>query len=171
MFEDEVAEDTVEVSTDDVSNDTNEDEWIFFAHMTNHYLCLVRSSSSENMLSRHEMRYPIIADSGANYHIFKEREFFETLQPASGKVILGDGKTMLTIKGTGMVHCKIGDDTLLIHNVRYIPDLAETIYSLFLHIQSPGHGLQSSFEEGLFILFPSFKTKAILVTVSMYTYS
>jgi hypothetical protein len=67
-----------------------------------------------------------------------------------------------------MVHCKIGDDTLLIHNIRYIPDLAETIYSLFLHIQSPGHGLQSSFEKELFILSSSFKTKAILGTNDIY---
>ena len=49
------------------------------------------------------MQYPIIADSGANYHMFKNREFFETLHPASGNVFLGDGKTVLAIKGIGTV--------------------------------------------------------------------
>jgi hypothetical protein len=76
VVEDVLAEDTVDASIDDVSNDTNGDGWIYFAHMTNHYLCLVKSSSSQ---SRHEMRYPIIADSGANYHMFKKRDFFEDL--------------------------------------------------------------------------------------------
>ncbi len=28
------------------------------------------------------MKFPIIADSGANYHMFKELEFFENLIPA-----------------------------------------------------------------------------------------
>jgi hypothetical protein len=36
------------------------------------------------------------------------------------------------------------------------------IYSLFLHIQHPGHGLESSFDKGLYIIFPNFKTKAII---------
>jgi hypothetical protein len=41
------------------------------------------------------MKYPIIADSGANYHnMFKEKEFFEPLHPANGRVYLGDGKQL-----------------------------------------------------------------------------
>jgi hypothetical protein len=80
VFEDAVAEDIVDDATADVSNDTNEEALIYFARTTNHYLHLVESSSSENILLHHEMRYPIIADSGANYHMFKEREFCETLQ-------------------------------------------------------------------------------------------
>lgn len=53
------------------------------------------------------MRYPIIADSGANFHMFKEPEFFLSLQPASGSVILDDGQTRLDIKGIGAVKCVI----------------------------------------------------------------
>jgi hypothetical protein len=52
--------------------------------------------------------------------------------------------------------------------VRYVPDLAESIYSLFLHIQCPCHGLHSSFEDGLFIVFPEFKTKALLGNDDIY---
>jgi hypothetical protein len=114
------------------------------------------------------MQYPIIADSGANYHMFKNREFFETLHLASGNVFLGDGKTVLAIKGIGTVKCRIGDHILQIEDVRFIPDLAESIYSLFLHIQCPGHGLHSSFEDGLFICFPTFQTKAILGADDVY---
>jgi hypothetical protein len=114
------------------------------------------------------MQFPIIADSGANFHMFKECAFFETLLPSSGQVILGDGKTSLSIKGVGTVKCKIGSHVLRIENVRYIPDLAESIYSLFLHIKCPQHGLHSSFDTGLFIVFPEFKTKAIVGSDDIY---
>jgi hypothetical protein len=49
------------------------------------------------------MKYPIIIDSGANFHMFRDHEFFTTLLPASGKVVLGDGKTSLPILGVGTV--------------------------------------------------------------------
>ncbi len=60
VFEDAAAENTVDASTDDVSNDTNEEDLIYFARMTKHYLHLVKSSSSQNVISRHDMQYPII---------------------------------------------------------------------------------------------------------------
>jgi hypothetical protein len=72
------------------------------------------------------------------------------------------------VKGIGTVKCKIGDHVLCLENVQYIPDLSESIYSLFLHIRSPGHGLHSTFDDGLFILFPTFRTKAILGTDDIY---
>jgi hypothetical protein len=49
------------------------------------------------------MKFPIIEDSGANFHMFRDRDFFETLHPASGQVILGDGKTTLPIQGIGTI--------------------------------------------------------------------
>ncbi len=47
------------------------------------------------------MKYPIIADSGANFHMFKEVEFFTSLTPTQGHLILGDGTTKLPIHGIG----------------------------------------------------------------------
>jgi hypothetical protein len=153
---------------DSSTNYTNEDDLYYFAHLTNHYLHLVKTSPSMLVTSRHKMKFPIITDSGANYHVFKDREFFESLHPASGQVILGDGKTALSIKGIGTIRCKIGTNILTIEGVCYIPDLAESIYSLFLHIQHPLHGLHSSFEDGLYIIFPHFQTKAILGADNIY---
>jgi len=49
-----------------------------------------------------------------------------------------------------------------------VPDLSESIYSLFCHIQSPGHSVYSSFEEGLYIVFPQFKVQAILGESDIY---
>lgn len=114
------------------------------------------------------MPFPVIADSGANFHMFKEREFFSHLIPASGRVLLGDGKAVLSIQGIGTVQCFIDGHLLTLENVRYIPDLSESIYSLFLHIQHPNHGLQSSFESGLFVSFPNFTTKALIGEHDIY---
>ncbi len=36
------------------------------------------------------------------------------------------------------------------------------------HVQSPGHRLESSHEKGLYIIFPSFKTKAIIGSHDIY---
>jgi hypothetical protein len=46
--------------------------------------------------------------------------------------------------------------------------MSSSIYSLFLHIQYPGHGLKSSYEDGLFITFPSATTKAIVGEHDIY---
>jgi hypothetical protein len=87
------------------------------------------------------MQFPIIADSGANFHMFRDIEFFESLSPARGDVILGDGITHLKIPGVGTIKCHVGDHIRSVDGVRYIPALAESIYTLFLHIKCPGHGL------------------------------
>jgi hypothetical protein len=52
---------------------------------------------------RHNVKFPIIADSGANFHMFRDIEFFETLAPVAGNVILGDGKTSVPIQGVGSI--------------------------------------------------------------------
>jgi hypothetical protein len=164
-------EDIVENEVDEVlpedSNDTNEIDLYYFARIKNHYLCLIKLSEPVSMISRHHMKFPI-ADSGANHHMFKEKEFFTSITFMKGQVVLGDGKTRLNIHGIGTVRCMVDGHSLLIDNVRYVPDLAESIYSLFLHIKQPDHGLKSSFEEGLQINFPCFTTKAIVGNDDIY---
>jgi hypothetical protein len=164
VYEDAIADDTVDVSPED--NDTNGESLFYFTRLANHYLRLVKTCNTR--LSRHDMKYPIIGDSGANYHMFRDKEFFQFITPACGKVILGDGKTTLDIQGVGTISCSIGDNIITIPNVRYIPDLAESVYSLFLHIQHPDHGLESSFENGLHLIFPGSKTKALLGVNDIY---
>jgi len=108
------------------------------------------------------MKYPVIADSGANFYVFKEKAFFESILPAREQVLLGDGKTSLSIQGIGSVKWYIDGHLLMIDNVCYVPDLSELIYRFFLHIQQPHHGIHSSFEGGLIIQFPDFETKALI---------
>jgi hypothetical protein len=126
--------------SEELSNDTSDASLQYFARVSNHYLRLVRSSSNATL--RHNMKYPIIVDSGANFHMFCALDFFESMRPMSGKVILGDGKTSLEIHGIGTVKLCFENHSLLIENVRYVPDLAESIYSLFQHINSPNHKLE-----------------------------
>ena len=167
LFEDAITSDTEDIVTSDaLSNDTNEASLHYFACVTNHFLRLVKSSATVN--PRHDMKYPIIADSGANYHMFRDTAFFDNIVPATGRVLLGDGKTTLAIEGIGTIKLKFGNNVISIDDVRYIPSLAESIYSLFLHIQSPDHAVHSSFEDGLNISFPDFSTKAIIGHTDIY---
>jgi hypothetical protein len=62
------------------------------------------------------MKYPVIADSGANYHMFKEKEFFVDMHPASDKVLLGDGKTAISIQDIGTVKCYIDDHPVTLYD-------------------------------------------------------
>jgi hypothetical protein len=161
-YEEPEFEDVVE--EEDVSgNDTNEDALLYFARLSKHYLRLVKNPS-ESSQSRHTMTFPVIADSGANYHMFRDRQFFSTLSPATGNVILGDGKTTVSILGVGTVLCTVNGHQLEIPNVRYVPGLSESIYSLHLHVQSPSHGLESSYEKGAcFFVFLLLLRKQLLV--------
>ena len=121
LFEDAVTEDTPDVDFD--PNDTNDAVLYYFERMTNHYLCLVKNTSSSSVTACHNMKYPMIADSRANFHMFKEQEFFTSLTPAQGQVVLGDGKTCLSFHGIGTVTCRVGDNILTIVDVCYVPDL------------------------------------------------
>jgi len=90
------------------------------------------------------------------------------MTPSQGQVVLGGGNTCLSIHGIGTVTCKVGENILTIEDVRHVPDLAESTDSLFWHIQSQSHSLQLSFEDGLHIIFPHWKTKALLGDSDIY---
>ena len=149
-------------------NDTNDVDLLYFVRVSKHYLRLARTTLPKTSTSRHPMRYPVIADSGANFHMFKEPEFFESMVPAHGNVILGDGTTRLDIQGVGTVVCHVGAHTLRLENVRFVPSLSESIYSLLLHIKQPNQGLESSFEGGLFLKFPDFTVPAVIGKDDIY---
>jgi hypothetical protein len=172
LMEEQIEEEVVGV--DDVAdsllesscNDTNEADLYYFAHISNHYLHLVKSRDSPG--THHQMDYPIIANSEANFHMFKNLAFFYSMIPTMGHVILGDGQTKLSIQGIGSIKWIIDDHELMIDNVHYVPDLSESIYSLLQHIKQPGHGIQSSYETGLYIKFPSFQTTAVVGSDDIY---
>jgi len=109
------------VSDEELDNDTKDDVLNYFNLVTKHYLRLVKTTP--DLVTRHKMQFPIIADSGANFHMFREREFFEFIHPATGYVILGDGKTKVPIQGIGTVKMKIANNVLTIPEVRYIPGI------------------------------------------------
>ena len=77
---------------DSSSNDTNDTILAYFSRISNHYLHLASASSGSFGPSRHSLKYPIIADSGVSCYMFKEKEFFSSITPSSGSVLLGDGR-------------------------------------------------------------------------------
>jgi len=160
QYEDAVTDEPSNSMSEEPCNDASDASLHYFARVSNHYLSLVKSSSPVDI--RHMMQYPIIVNSGANFHMFCALDFFESITPMSGKVILGDGKTTLDIHGIGTVKLCFGNQSLCLENVRCVPDLAESIYSLFIHIQSPGCAVHSSYDDGLSIIFPEFITKALI---------
>jgi hypothetical protein len=82
---DEVIDETVEDTSDDcfskeVANDTNDEILNYFSHVSKHYLRLAKHNSDSS--SRQNMAFPIIADSGANWHMFNNLSFFDDIQPS-----------------------------------------------------------------------------------------
>jgi hypothetical protein len=55
-------------------NDTNEESLLYFTRISNHYLQMVKTTHSLLTANQHNMLYPVISDSGANYHMFKDQE-------------------------------------------------------------------------------------------------
>jgi hypothetical protein len=99
---DESIEDTTDpCSPEELANDTNEEVLNYFSRVSKHYLRLAKHNLESP--SRHNMVFPIIADSGANWHMFNDLSFFDNIQQASGKVILGDGITYIPIQGIGNI--------------------------------------------------------------------
>jgi hypothetical protein len=45
----------------DESNDTNEADLLYFARVSNHYLCLVKAAPGQDLLSHHQVKFPVIA--------------------------------------------------------------------------------------------------------------
>jgi hypothetical protein len=108
--QDDITDDTADlVSYEPEPNDTNEADSFYFARLKNHYLHLAKNI--ESTPSRHDMRYRIIADSGANFYMFKEAAFFEFIIPATSSVTLGDGTTKIPIKVIGTIRCNIGSNS------------------------------------------------------------
>jgi hypothetical protein len=148
--QDEITDDTADLVSDEPEpNDTNAANLFYFARLKNHYLCLAKNI--ESSLSRHDMRYPLIAHGSANFHMLKEAEFFEFIFPATDSVTLGDGTTKMPSKVIGTIRCNICLNTLNLKNVRYVPSLAESVYSLRIHIKQKDHSLYSSYDSGLHV--------------------
>jgi hypothetical protein len=74
IVEDAIVADDNDDCVEPIDNDTNEADLFYFVRVSNLYLCLVNNSSFSSS-PRPLIKFPVIADSGANYHMFKEREF------------------------------------------------------------------------------------------------
>ena len=76
LYEDAADDVLTVVESSDIGNDTNEESLLYFAHLSKHYLRLVTTNPTVAEGPHHPIPFPVIADSGANYHMFCERSFF-----------------------------------------------------------------------------------------------
>ena len=158
LSQDDPDDESVDVSNEDaIHNGTNNEVLYYFSRVTKHYLHL--SKTKPDLITRHNMVFPIIADRRANFHMFRDKAFFETLHPATGQVIFGDGTNNLPIQDIGTIKMKIGENVLYVDNFCYVLDLSESIYSLFFHIRTPNHGLSSSLKMAFILFSLPFKQK------------
>ena len=72
-----------------------------------------------------------VIDSGFSYHMCPRIEYFEILKMVQGGIVrLGDNKAC-KVHGIGIVKFKMFDDhELLIHNMRYVPELKQNLLSI-----------------------------------------
>jgi hypothetical protein len=73
--EESIGDEVFDNELDMLVNDTNEDALLYFERLTKHYLWVVKNNLSPTTINRHDMKFPVIADSGANFHMFRDKEF------------------------------------------------------------------------------------------------
>lgn len=70
-------------------------------------------------------------DSGATAHICNNREFFDKIdEGGSNKEILIANNTKLRVQGTGTVKLSVGDQTVILKRVNYVPEMCTNLMSV-----------------------------------------
>lgn len=78
----------------------------------------------------------MILDSGTTDHMSGNKSLFVQYYPAKNKkfVLLGDGSTTIPISGKGTIDYIVDSHRIILHNVYYVPQLEDTLYSIKQHI-------------------------------------
>ena len=88
-------------------------------------------------------RYQFILDSAATKHMSGVLKLFTAIKyfPKNykGIVILGYGVTKLKVHGIGTIEVEIQKKFIELHNVLYVPGIADTLYSLIEHGRQPDY--------------------------------
>jgi hypothetical protein len=92
IFEDAAEVVVGDFQTEEVpDNDTNKDALLYFPCISKHYIHIVKSSLPNDVSPRHDMKYHVIAENSANFHMFNDKAFFDSIPPARGQGLLVDG--------------------------------------------------------------------------------
>ena len=78
----------------------------------------------------------MILDSGTTNHMSGNKSLFVQYYPAQDTqfVLLGDGSTTIPISGKGTIDYIVDSHRIILHNVYYVPQLEDTLYSIKQHI-------------------------------------
>jgi hypothetical protein len=99
------------------------------------------------------------ADTGATDHMLPDHSAFYSYHPCTGRyVTLGDD-TRLKIYGTGTAIIALNGKNILIRNALHVPALRAPLYSLRRHRLMEGCGFYAHYNDGNFVLFPTFSLK------------
>ena len=78
----------------------------------------------------------IILNTGVTKHMTGNTDLFAKIPPVTNKfVILGDGTTKHPVLGIGIIHVNIGNYFIQLHDVLYVPQLQDTLFSITEHIK------------------------------------
>jgi hypothetical protein len=96
------------------------------------------------------------ADTGATDHMLPDYDAFYSYHKCSGRfVTLGDS-TKLPIHGFGTAIICLNGKNILIRNALHVPALRSPLYSLRRHRLMEGCGFYAHYNDGNFVLFPTF---------------
>jgi hypothetical protein len=99
------------------------------------------------------------ADTGATDHMLPDHSAFYIYHPCTNRyVTLGDD-TRLKIFGTGTAIIALNGKNILIRNALHVPALRAPLYSLRRHRLMEGCGFYAHYNDGNFVLFPTFSLK------------
>jgi hypothetical protein len=99
------------------------------------------------------------ADTGATDHMLPDYAAFYSYHKCSNRfVTLGDD-TKLRIHGTGTAIICLNGKNILIRNALHVPALRAPLYSLRRHRLMEGCGFYAHYNDGNFVLFPTFSLK------------
>ena len=121
------------------------------------------SNNSVDVSSPH-IHHRFVVDSGATEHMCSIREMFSTIRTPTPSdptfVKLGDGATKCAVMGIGTIQLMVQTKVIRLHDVLYVPDIEDSLFSIKTHMRFQGC-YEHSENNQCTIAFPTFTIDAI----------
>ncbi|KAG2736889.1 hypothetical protein G9P44_000979 [Scheffersomyces stipitis] len=82
-----------------------------------------------------------IFDSGASIHICHDRSLFWTFKPESGSFVSCAGGVRLPVLGRGSIRFRSADESIVLHEVCYVPECTKNLISVHAAVRVSGSPL------------------------------
>ena len=105
----------------------------------------------------------IILDTGTNTNITGNKNIFPKITHVANKsVILGDGSAKFSVLGIGVIYISIGNYYIQLHDVLYVPQLQDTLFSITEHIKYELCKVDAS-NNKYNLIFPTLHIRSLIV--------